>query len=218
MLLTPLSSLANFAKDITSKKTSLNHSVNFYNHNLFMKNTLFASCILALSLCSFVRPTTKKDSETTIRITLESINCHGAQDHRGSEELYGKLWVLNLNTYKSVSSARTAFNLNELMKVGDGSGSIWSTDRNHLVVLKKNQSRTIRQSTDLTCKRGDKLIILGDLDERDYRNSDDVLESRGTISEKIINTANFSGSRTEKLVFISGGTNMSMTIKIQLIN
>jgi hypothetical protein len=182
-----------------------------------MKKSLVVYCILALSLCSFVTNSSKK-APRTLRITLEYITCHSVDDSGGSEELYGKLWVLNLTTYKSAASARTAFNLDELMKVGDGSGSIWQTDRDHLVVLKKNQSRMIRQSTDITCEIGDKLIILGDLDERDYRNADDLLEARGTVSEKVINSATFSGTRTDKLVFKSGGTNVSMTIKAQLIN
>jgi hypothetical protein len=182
-----------------------------------MKKILLVYSIFALCLCSFMDNPSKR-APRTLRITLVSITCHSADDHGGDEELFGKLWVLNLTTYKTAKQARDAFKFDELLKVGDGSGSIWSTDRNNFITLRKGQSSSIGQSTDLTCEVGDKIIILGDLDERDYRDPDDYLEASGTVSEKIINTVNFLGIRIEKLVFKSGGTDVSMTIKVQKVN
>jgi hypothetical protein len=183
-----------------------------------MHNHLLLSALLMMTLCGFT-PALDHQKELTIRVTLEKITCHSADDHGGSEEIYGKLWVLNLNTYGSVSAARDAFKFGEVLKSANASSSIWERDRDHFLTLRKGEEITEGDYKDMFCESGTKLIIFGDLDERDYkRDPDDMLEQKGTINHGIINTNDLATGKKMTLVFKSGGTNVSMTVHIAKVN
>jgi hypothetical protein len=182
-----------------------------------MKITSIFYLILTLSLPAIFGFKSNK-AEQTIRVTLLSINCISADDYGGSEELYGKMWALNLSKFNSLKDAKNAFLFDELDKPAFNSPEIWRVGYEGTVVLKKGQSRDISKSTEIVCRNStDKILIIGDLNERDYRDADDYLQSRGTIDNYVISISQLSNSITKTLVFKSGGTNVTMVVKIEKV-
>jgi len=178
-----------------------------------LKSGLFF--VVAFSLTSFSRPVPMQN----VRVTMQYILCKAADDYGGTEELYGKVWALNLAPYKSEKAAREYFERDDQLKIGLGGGEIWNKNRNHLVVLSKGQSRQINRSIDISCPETGNIIILGDMNERDYKGDpDDKLASNGSVENKVVALTSFTNTCLVDLVFQSGGTDVWVRVKLEKIN
>ena len=175
----------------------------------------FTLLLLAfLSLTSFSQP----NQSQKVRVTLRYITCKAVDDSGPAEEIYGKVWALNLAPYKTAETARQYFEKDEVLKVGNGGGKIWSTDRDHYIALKKGETRQINKSVEIICSAPGKIIVLGDLDERDGGgNPDDRLASAGSLVYKVVDLSTFSDAAVVELIFKSGGTDVRVEVALKKI-
>ncbi len=152
--------------------------------------------------------------KTTIQI--HSMKCIYSDDYGKNEELYGRVWALNLRTYRTVENAIEYFKRRELIKIGDGSGEILNISRNSHITLKKNESHIwYKLIKEMTIKPNDKIIVIGELIDRDWNNPDDKLMSTGSVWYKMVDLAKLNGaayqvdlsfrnkqSRVDMLIFV----------------
>lgn len=154
-----------------------------------------------------------------VKVTFRNITCKGLDDAGDTEELYGKVWALNMSPYRNIKTAKQYFDDDEIIKIGNGGGEIWRVSRDNYLAIRKNEMKTVGRSVFIMGRKNDDIIILGDLDERDlgWRNPDDKLNSSGTISHKVVNLASFEGTYIVTLRFKSGGTDIWLDIAIEKI-
>ncbi|MBK8627130.1 MAG: hypothetical protein IPN86_16665 [Saprospiraceae bacterium] len=103
-----------------------------------------------------------------------------------------------------------------MIKIGDGSGEILNISRNSHITLKKNESHIwYKLIKEMTIKPNDKIIVIGELIDRDWNNPDDKLMSTGSVWYKMVDLAKLNGaayqvdlsfrnkqSRVDMLIFV----------------
>jgi hypothetical protein len=151
-----------------------------------------------------------------VRVKLLSLWCHKVDDQGKDEEIYGKCWALNANEYGGVRQARQAFRQDEILKKANN-GMLWRANRDQFITLRKNQSFYFNKEAIISYKKGDKIVLLGDLDERDYRNSDDILNGAGTQDYIVLDPTQLQPNVIYNLIFHAGGTSVSMQLKVEQI-
>ena len=129
------------------------------------------------------------------KVQINSMKCLYSDDYGKNEELYGRVWALNLKTYGTVDNALNYFKTKEIIKVGDGSGEVHGISRTSYITLKKNQSHLwYDMNKELTVKPNDKIIVIGELIDRDWDNADDKLMSAGSVWYKVVDLAKLKGA------------------------
>lgn len=151
-----------------------------------------------------------------VRVKLLTLSCYKADDKGNDEELYGRLWALNTRNYNSVQGARRAFQDQEILKMANN-GIVWETDRNHYIIVPEKKYQPINREAIITYQKGDQIVLLGDLDERDFKNADDLLNGNGTVDYIVLDLMNLNPNAIHNLLFRSGGTRVSMQIKVELV-
>lgn len=179
--------------------------------------------LIKIALCFLPLASFSQTSQMQkVKVIMRHITCKGLDDDGITEELYGKIWALNLSPYKNLETARQNFNNDEIIKIGQGGGEIWKLDRDHYLAIKKGQTIRVSKSIEgqfieIVCKKTDKIIVMGDMNERDWgwRSKDDLLASKGSIENKVVDLASFDGTYLVNLIFKSGGTEIWVEIAVE---
>ncbi|MGB4839419.1 MAG: hypothetical protein WBP08_10525 [Saprospiraceae bacterium] len=151
--------------------------------------------IIALLFLIFSIVSDSYAQQQKCKVNIHSMKCIYSDDYGKNEELYGRIWALNLKTYGTVEYALNYFNRKELIKIGDGSGAVLDISRISYIQLKKNQSHVwYDMSKELTVKPNDKIIVIGELIDRDWNNPDDKLMSAGSVWYKVVDLAKLNGA------------------------
>lgn len=157
-----------------------------------MKNIFFISFLF---LNAFTINKVTGQQQKKVEIQIHNMKCIYSDDYGDNEELYGRIWALNLKTYGTVDNALNYFKTKEILKVGDGSGEVLGISRTSYITLKKNQSHLwYDMSKELTVKPNDKIIVIGELIDRDWDNADDKLMSAGSVWYKVVDLAKLKGA------------------------
>lgn len=152
-----------------------------------------------------------------ISVQIHSMKCLYSDDYGKNEEIYGRVWALNLRTYGTVENAIDYFKRKELMKIGDGSGEVLDIPRSSHITLKKNESHLwYKLIKELNAKPSDKIIILGELIDRDWYNPDDRLMSAGSVWYKVVDLAKLNGAAYQvDLSFKNSQSKVNMLIFVK---
>jgi hypothetical protein len=122
-----------------------------------------------------------------VKVRVHSMKCVYTDYYGKNDELYGRVWVLNLRIYKNVKNALDFFHRKEIMKLGDGSGPVLEISRDAYVQLKKDQSHLWNNvSKEISVLPSDEIIIIGEFADRDWGNADDKLMAPESVYYKVI--------------------------------
>lgn len=183
-------------------------------------------------------------SKIEIKVSLVTVKCLGVDDGKrdNDEEIYGRIDVRRpmegdgtkkiLNQFPESRPSDYLPDDIDQNKNNNNGGIIWERTRNGAVRLKLNQSYygTSQGVLKIDAYNTEKLVFIGDLEERDGKvKDDDYIQESCNETQKTYNRASYKtiyvqnigkgkDAMVETLCFSSSGTKIEVTVRFERIN